>query len=172
MIADCGLWIADWVMRFGSFPWWWPMMAEAAPPAPDPVISGNWLVNALVILIPVIAAAFVVMVRKNHWKAQGTKEEAQKRSTTIEGQPIGVTEMKPSPTWQQHHDLTKRVFKVEESINRLSEEQARQFRDLLSAGHERELRIMDKIDDVARAFHSRVDALIDAPSHKPRRAGS
>lgn len=80
------------------------MMQTLAEVAADPMISGKWLLD----VIPVIAAAVVLILGRNHLKAQGAKEERATR-TTIDGQPIGVELVETLATKQEMRELEGRL---------------------------------------------------------------
>lgn len=62
------------------------------------------------------------------------------------------------PTWDQHHALMARVATLEATTLELRRDMAAMFRDLLHAGGERENRLADKLDGIAREIHKRIDA--------------
>jgi len=141
------------------------LLAQAANhPAPDSMISGNWILA----LIPVIAGGIALVLSKinlNKAKAinESTKVEIQTPAPTFSVQPVY-----PPPSWDQHKALERRVENAERHIEELRNDQGKQFRDILEAGVERETRILEKLDAVARGFHSRVDDLLKLPSSRTR----
>ena len=161
-------------MRFMAFPWWMPMMADVSAEKQDPMISGNWLVNALVILIPVIASAFVVVVGKNHWKAQGNKE-AQKRTTTIEGQPLGVKlEEQPDPPATKkelsalEERITRELKKIEEALGK-ERDIARVANGNLHARADKSVEVMAEMKGELKQISENVDRLLDLAMKRPTR---
>lgn len=65
-----------------------------------------------------------------------------------------------SPSWHQFEGLTRRVDHLENEFHELRDEQKQQFTQILQAGAERENRLRDKLDDVARGIHGRIDEII------------
>lgn len=126
--------------------WWLPLMADASP---DPQISGNWIIH----VIGTIATAAALF-----WgKSQRDRAKAAETETTIKGQPIGVVKHQQPVTWADHINLVRRVDRIDLHLDQMRKESSDQFKDLLEAASGRESRIMDKIDDVARAIHARID---------------
>lgn len=127
--------------------WWVPMMANT--PAADPMISGNWIVH----VIGAIATGAALF-----WgKGQRDRAKAAETETVIKGQPIGVVKHQQPVTWSDHINLVRRVDRIDQHLDAMRKEGSEQFKDLLEAASSREARIIDKIDDVARAIHARID---------------
>jgi len=124
--------------------------ADAAPAVPvDKLLP--WL-SSLVI-------GLVGLVLRSQAKRKGF-EEGRKQTLQIEPSPLLVAKAPQPPSWEQHRELIRRVSVVEEELEELRKEQARQYREILIAGSERESRLADKLDGVARAIHSRIDELM------------
>lgn len=136
------------MIAIASFYFWaWPMMANAQA---DPMISGNWIIHVIG-AISTAAALF--------WgKQQRDRAKAAETETVIKGQPIGVVKHQQAVTWADHINLVRRVDRIDTHLDAMRKESSEQFKDLLEAASGRESRIMDKIDDVARAIHSRIDS--------------
>jgi len=65
----------------------------------DTMISGKWLLDA----IPVLSAAAVVIIGKNHWKNQAVREQAT-NDVTIK-KPVPTIETREKPVWASKADL-------------------------------------------------------------------
>lgn len=63
-------------------------------------------------------------------------------------------------TYEQHRALEKRVDEHQRTIEQLRTETGEQYRTLLEAGQNREIRIRDTISASARATHERIDAVV------------
>jgi hypothetical protein len=66
-------------------------------------------------------------------------------------------------TWDHLQPLIQRMDRLERHIDDVRKEQSDQFKELLEAGAAREQRLVDKVDDVARAIHSRIDDHLPRP---------
>lgn len=83
--------------------------------------------------------------------------------------PVTVTRKYSPPTFAQHMDTVRRVDRLEHAVGEIRREAAENYKELMLAGEARANRLIDKMDDVARAFHSRVDELMThAPTPKPK----
>jgi hypothetical protein len=103
-------------------------------------------------------------------RISGVQKGRKERSVQIES-PVPTLSIQQSftpPTWDQHLALEKRISTAERHIEELRNDQGKQFRDILEAGVERETRILDKLDSVARSFHSRVDDILKLPASRTR----
>jgi len=113
------------------------------------MIPGEWITFFVVSIITAIGGAF----------AAYKKGLASATSTRLE-EPVPIIRTKrvsEPPTWDQHMELHHRVSALEHTTQELRRELACQFRELLQAGGEREMRITDKLDGIARAIHARID---------------
>jgi hypothetical protein len=133
------------------------LAATAAQHAPDPQISGNWLLG-------VIGAIFsgAALVLGKYW---GRTAERQERTVTISGQPLQYTNVPGVASLNDITQLTARIDRIEDDVRELRTDQAAQFKDLLEAGSSRETRLMEKMDSIAREWHRRLDDLFP---NKPR----
>lgn len=66
-------------------------------------------------------------------------------------------------TWDSFAPLVARMDRLERHLDDVRKEQSDQFKELLEAGAAREQRLVDKVDDVARALHSRIDDHLPRP---------
>ncbi len=140
----------------------------------DTNISGEWLTAFVVAIIGAVGGVVAA------WK-RGVKEGESKKITLGEPMPeVPVKRVYSPPSYYQHMDLARRVEKVEEitldlrnnfhkAVEEIRRDSAKQYVEILNAGHERETRIGEKLDDIARAFHSRVDDLLKYQPNKTSR---
>lgn len=143
-------------MAFNALPWWLPMLANAA--APDPQISGNWIL-AVLGAIGTIAAGF-------YGHAKG--KSAQRFTLESPVPEVPFRKVPGVPSWNDHQQLIFRIDRLEKHFDELRREQSEQFKDILEHGAVREQRIMDKIDAVAREWHSRMDTQFGPKPHTRR----
>jgi hypothetical protein len=74
--------------------------------------------------------------------------------------PITTYKGTSPPTWDQHSVLRDRVSCLEHTVAEQRRDMAIQFRELLQAGGERELRLAEKLDGIARGIHHRIDEIM------------
>ena len=145
----------------------------------DSLISGDTVVTLLKTLfigLGSAGAAWIVAFNKGQKKE---KDRATNNITLQSPMPeVPVKRVYSPPTFSQHMAIVERVGKLEVKTEDLSKEiqevgtdiraaSAKQYVEILNAGHERELRIIDKLDGIARGFHERVDDLLKAnPANK------
>jgi len=138
------------------------LTAAQAPPAPA---NDSVSLVALGTFIGVVAGAIAVVIKAKDAKAKGVEEgrklEQQERSVTINNQPVGVQVSEPALTWTHHTALERRVETLEQAFEKERDEQARQWKILIEAGADREIRITEKLgnklDGIARELHRRLD---------------
>jgi hypothetical protein len=133
------------------------MMANAAA---DPMISGNWIIA----VIGAIAAGVAAVLGK----MQGRKEGMNSRDVTLQAPvpEVPVKKVYSPPTFSQHMEIVRRVDALEADQKILRREMAESFLKLMQVGEERKDKIMEKIDDVAKGFHSRVDQIVKGPTRR------
>lgn len=169
--------------------------AAAPPVHPDPMISGAWLKDIAVAVILALGTgggAWIVAWRKGAKQGESIgREQGRSERITLESplpdMNVNMTRKYNPPTFGQHMELVRKVTKLEERTEKLDdklettatqirEDLAKQYVEILTAGEERERRITNagikserelstKLDGIARGFHARVDALIDAKPH-------
>jgi hypothetical protein len=130
------------------------MLGQTAPQdGGNGIYIASGVVAAALAAIPAIIAAY-------------RKGQASTTTTRIEAPvPVITTRREYSPpTFHQHHALGLRVDKLETGMDQLRRDNEQQFRTILLAGEERMLRMLDKLDGVARGFHNRVDQLMKIKS--------
>lgn len=132
----------------------WPMML-LGDVAGDPMVSGAWVTTLVVAVIGALAAAFT-----------GGRKSA--RMTLEEPVPtIPTRKVSQPPSWDQHTALSDRVARLEHAQAEARREQAEQYRELMESQQQRELRLMEKLDGIARGIHHRVDEVIASSHHNP-----
>jgi hypothetical protein len=131
------------------------------------MVSGPMIV-AIIGALTTFAGVLLGMRMKSPWeKPVKGEEKPQGLVGGDEGSPAGGRVYTP-PSFYQHRQLEARVVRLEMGIEELRKDQAEKFTQLLQAGQERADRLIDKMDDVARAYHSRVDQLMQhAPPPPP-----
>lgn len=135
-----------------------PPLLYLAETAPDPMISGNWIVA----VIGALASAGALIVGK----MQGRKEASQ----TILKDPVPTVPMSKvstPPSWDAHVALCDRMTRQEVISNELRhdlsevrKDMAIQYRELIQSGQERERNLSDKLDGLSRSIHARIDELL------------
>lgn len=144
--------------------------AEAAPPANDSV-SLAALGTFLGLLAGAVGAVIAAVKGKKSGVEEGKKQGRAERSTTIEGQPIGV-HVTRTLSWDNHQALEQRVTKLESRLDATEKEAGERYVQLLEAGSERELRITEKLgsklDGIARELHGRLDIHFGPKPRTPR----
>lgn len=95
---------------------------------------------------------------------KGMRARLQRNKVTLQDPvpdiPVTMTRKYNPPTFSQHMEVVRRVGTLEHSVGEIRREAAENYKELMMAGEARTNRMMDKLDDVARAFHSRVDDLV------------
>lgn len=143
-----------------------PFLAEATTTAADPMISGNWILA----LIGALASAGTLI----YGKAQGRKEGREKRSVTLEDQPIGFSHHSPPATQAELSDLKRdmdgRLAKIE---NTLSEERsiARTANGNLHARIDKSTEALAEVKGEIRQIGDNVSRLLELAMRKPTTRG-
>jgi hypothetical protein len=100
-----------------------------------------------------LVAAILTPILKKRWK-----EEAKSEATvTLTGQPIQIQNTPGPVTFNDLLPITERISRIETDVKELREGQAVQFVQILESGAERENRLRDKLDAIARELHHRLD---------------
>lgn len=142
------------------------LIADAAPA--DPQISGAWLLAAIA-KVGSVLVALAGAIFGTH-KLTKRQMERQHSSITIKP-PIPTLSVEnsnpPHPSWDQHIALAARVTTVELHQEQQRTEQAQRHLIVLQTGHERELRLMEKIDDIAKGIYQRLhEVAAELRNHK------
>jgi hypothetical protein len=114
------------------------------------MIDGEWLTGIVVAIIGAVGAIYA----RTRGRAEGRAE-----NITL-GEPVPtvpVQKIYGPVTWDQHKSLVDRVGRLEATTIELRRDMAVQFRELLEAGGQRENRIAEKLDGIARGIHHRID---------------
>jgi hypothetical protein len=106
-------------------------------------------------------AAVVVAVRKR--MRQATGKATVNLEPPVPEIPVAMKRVYNPPTFSQHMEVVRRVNALEHSVAEIRREAAENYKELMLAGEARTNRMLDKMDDVARAFHARVDDLLANP---------
>jgi len=136
--------------------------------APDPQISGKWILDVIPVLATALAGIITAIIGapilKKKWKEEALKEA----SVTIKGQPIQIQNTPAIVTFNDLKPLTDRMDRFESDLKEVSDDQAKQFVKILETGHERENRIIDKMNEMARDWHHRLDLQFGPKPRTPR----
>ncbi|WAC20994.1 hypothetical protein OVA24_06310 [Luteolibacter sp. SL250] len=100
-----------------------------------------------------LIAAILGPILKKRWKEEAKAES----SVSISGQPIRIQNTPGFVTFNDIKPLTDRMERFDQDLRDLRRDQGEQYRQLLESGQERETRIKEKMDDVARDWHARLD---------------
>jgi hypothetical protein len=107
--------------------------------------------------VTALGGAVVLIVKALKAKMQRAKVTLQEPVPEV---PVTMTRKYNPPTFSQHMDAVRRIDRLEHCVDEIRREAAKNYTELMNAGEARTNRMLDKLDDVARAFHSRVDDLI------------
>lgn len=127
------------------------------------MISGEWITAFVVAVITAFGTAMAAY-------RKGQANPAPSRDVTLK-EPVPEVPFKrvySPPSFSQHMDLARRVGELEIDVKTMRREQGEQFRRLLEVGEERKDKIFEKIDNMARGFHARVDQIMDDRKSKNR----
>lgn len=86
---------------------------------------------------------------------------SQQREVTIKDQPVRMMKTNRPVSYDQHSALDARVARIENHLDRIERDAAQQYKQLLEAGGERELRMTEFFGAGLREVHSRLDALLN-----------
>jgi uncharacterized coiled-coil protein SlyX len=134
------------------------MLADVAPTIKEGSGEGSWITTGFVAAIFAGIAGVLVAYRKG-----------QAHGVEIKNQPVKVEQTPGVVTWQEVRDLKDRVRDIERRMDELKESQGKQFQMIMSHQHASELRVMEKLDDVVRPLHERIDALLGLMQKKKAR---
>ena len=134
------------------------LLAETAAGA-DPMISGTWLIGFLGAAGTLLG---IIMGHKNGKASQGVTI-----NTPIPEMPFRKVERPVS--YDQHNSLEQRVGRIEAHLDVIQRDQASQYRQIIEAGAERELRLTETLHAGLREVHGRLDAMMKQ-SNPTRRA--
>ena len=124
------------------------LLADAAAANPDPMISGNWILGVLG------AAGTLLGIILGHAKGKASQD------VTIKDQPVRFTKDQRPVSFDQHSALDARVARIENHLDRIERDAGQQYKQLLEAGAEREMRMTEFFGAGLREVHARLDALL------------
>lgn len=129
----------------------------------ETMISGEWITSVIVAVIGAIGGVIVA-----YKKGQANPNPSRDVNLKDPVPEVPVKRVYTPPTFSQHQDVVRRVSQLESDVREIRKEQAEHFTKLLEVGEERKDKIFEKIDNMARGFHARVDELIkDSKTKKP-----
>lgn len=116
--------------------------------------------------VGIIAAIGGVWIKA---RSLGKAEGETSREVTIKNQPLQMTKTDRPVSFDQHSALDARVARIEIHLDRIERDGALQYKQLLEAGSERELRMTEVLAQGLREVHSRLDALLTRQAPTPPR---
>lgn len=135
------------------------MLLANAPVDPlDKILP--WITTILGVVL-----GFVFKIQANAAAERAKQAEEKVKSLRVE-EPVPTVPTRKVPgavTWDSFAPLVARMDRMERHLDDVRKEQSDQFKELLEAGAAREQRLVDKVDDVARALHSRIDDHLPRP---------
>ena len=118
----------------------------------ETLVSGEWITGLIVAVIGAVGSALVA-----YRKGAASVNETRLVPPVPE---VPTRKVYHPPSWDQHQALTERVTRVEVSVDDLRKTVSGQYRELMVAASEREARLGEKLDGVARGIHERIDDLL------------
>jgi len=128
------------------------MMFLADTVMPDAGVSGE-------LLVKIIGALFSGFVLLMGGRAIG-KKEAQGVTLQHPVPEIPFRKVSNPVSYDQHSALDARVGRIEAHLDRIERDQAMQYKQILEAGAERELRMTEAMISGLRAVHERLDQIL------------
>ena len=125
--------------------------------APDAMISGNWIIGVLG------AVGTLLGIILGHAKGKAAQE------VSIKDQPVRFTKDQRPVSYDQHTALDARVGRIEGHLDAIQRDAGQQYKQLLEAGAEREMRLTEFLGAGLREVHARLDALLRNMPPPPRR---
>jgi len=124
----------------------------------ETLISGEWLTGLVVAVIGAAGSALVA-----YKKGASSAQDVSLKSPVPE---VPTRKVSTPPSWDAHKALCDRVVALEAVTQELRRDMSAQYREILIAGGEREARLAEKLDGIARGIHSRIDQIL-SHDHKP-----
>lgn len=138
------------------------LMADAVSGV-TPAAGGDGMTMSVAAITAIGVAVAAVL---KAYKA-GVQKGAATETTIKDPVPeVPVRKVYSPPTFSQHMEIARRVDALEADQRVLRREMAEGFIKLMQVGEERKDKIMEKIDDVAKGFHSRVDQIVKGPTRR------
>lgn len=125
-------------------------------------VPEEWLTTFVVGIIAAIGGVWLKA------RSVGKAEGENSREVTIKNQPLQMTKTDRPVSFDQHSALDARVARIENHLDRIERDGALQYKQILEAGSERELRMTEVLSQGLREVHARLDALLNR-STPPRR---
>jgi hypothetical protein len=126
-------------------------------------VPEEWVTTFVVGIIAAIGGVWLKA------KSVGKVEGETSREVTIKNQPLQMTKTDRPVSFDQHSALDARVARIEIHLDRIERDRALQYKQLLEAGSERELRMTEVLAQGLREVHSRLDALLTRQAPNPPR---
>lgn len=118
------------------------------------MISGEWLTTFVVAVIGAFGGLYA-KARRDVRKATESRDVTVKDPVPE----VPVKRVYSPPTFFQHRALEERVSRVEADQREMRRENAENFMKLMEAGETRQNRLIDKMDQMARSIHARIDQI-------------
>lgn len=125
-------------------------------------VPEEWLTTFVVGIIAAIGGVWLKA------RSVGKAEGENSREVTIKNQPLQMTKTDRPVSFDQHSALDARVARIENHLDRIERDGALQYKQILEAGSERELRMTEVLSQGLREVHARLDALLNRAT-PPRR---
>jgi ABC-type thiamine transport system ATPase subunit len=124
---------------------------------PDPMISGNWIIGVIGAAGTLLGIIFGFLKGKS-------------QEVVIKDQPVRFTKDQRPVSYDQHHALDARVGRIEQHLDAIQRDQGLQYKQILEAGAERELRMTEFFGAGLREVHARLDKILEVKSNPTRRS--
>ncbi len=132
----------------------------------------NWILAAISVpeewvtafCVAIIGAIGAVWLKA---KSVGKSEGENSREVTIKNQPLQMTKTDRPVSFDQHNALDARVARIEIHLDRIERDAGQQYKQLLEAGAEREMRMTEFFGAGLREVHARLDKLLESKSQPP-----
>jgi hypothetical protein len=129
------------------------LLLEIAPHASGLDGEGSWVTTKMIGVLFAGIAAVVTAAGVAYSKGKSSSK------VEVENQPLHVKQVDHYVTRGELKPLEQRIERVEASVERSRDEQAKQYRQLLESGAEREVRVLDKIDKMQSNVSKRIDEI-------------
>lgn len=126
-------------------------------------LDEKWLTTFVVAIIGALGAVWV------KGRSTGRTEGENSREVTIKNQPLRMMKDDRPVSFDQHSALDARVARIEIHLDRMERDAAQQYKQLLEAGGERELRMTEFFGAGLREVHQRLDAMMKISTSTTRR---
>lgn len=148
-----------------------PLFLANTPP-PDPLDKILPWVTAFVVAVLGVVFKFQANAAAERAKQAEDKVKSLRLESPVPEVPVAMRKIAGVPSWNDHSTLVERVARLENHIDRMRDEQAEQYRDILTSGANRQAEIVkqlsEKIDEVAVEWHRRLDQFFTKTPPRPR----